>query len=613
MQIERRYSIAGRDPLAGLSMRQVTLSDGRCSDVPGDWPNRAAHGLAAQVSDAAVDLRQVADRLVLRLRMRAEAQGRIDDPADATAWADEMRHMIARRIAVAAPGMWSARAPRTPSPAPSLPLAIDMGAALPQHAMRLAQAACDGAPLELRFGKATVAPRVVLDLGRFVIDGAVDVDALVGAVRVWTLALAVDAGQGDLGLAGLGGALMRLGLGPATHEGRAMGAAMAALAEAARLRAAADLGLGFDASAGARGLARLQDMAASFAAAKPVLSRTIALREGLVKSPDAPRAPRLVVAPLGDAAAILGSGPDPLAPARALTVETETPGGGHRRATAPELAAGLAAQGHGPDRIAALLRHVAGHGSLAAAPGIDHASLRACGLDAAQIARIEAALSEARDLRAVITPWRLGRAFCTDRFGLAPEDVAGHGMKLLERLGFAPERIDAANRHVFGHGTLKGAAGIDATQAEAFEAGPDLRAALAMAGAVSMVLEGPVTALLPLRRDAPARSVALMMRAARRAGLAALVIAPEAGDSPPLAARLREILAMLPPGIRPGTAPAEALEILDAAARSRPEARRHARALRERLLADPLPATRSPRRSSDLPGSDDSRSITTRD
>lgn len=611
MQIERGYTTAGRDPLAGLAMRRVELSDGRRGQVPQDWTQRAAQGLCAQMTgdDGAVDLRRAADRLAVRLRARADAQGRIPDPADAAIWADEMRYMIAQRIAVVAPEMWSGHA-RLPQTA-SLPLAVEMAAVLPQDKLRLSQAARNGAPLELRFGAAPVAPRVVLDLGCFVEDGAVAIEALVRAVRVWTLALAVDARQGAIGLAGMGGALVRLGLGPTTREGRVMAAAMAALVEAARLAAADELGLSFDAAAGAAGLARLRARLDASCAAL-LLSRASALREGLVGRSDGPRAPRLVIAPLGDTAAILGTGADPFAPLAALTIDTETPTG-HRRVAAPELVAGLAAQGHGPDRIAALLRHVAGHGSLAAAPGIDHASLRACGLDAAQIARIEAALSEARDLRAVITPWRLGRAFCTDRFGLAPEDVAGHGMELLERLGFAPERIDAANRHVFGHGTLKGAAGIDATQAEAFEAGPDLRAALAMAGAVSMVLEGPVTALLPLRRDAPARSVALMMRAARRAGLAALVIAPEAGDGPPLAARLREILAMLPPGIRPGTAPAEALEILDAAARSRPEARRHARALRERLLADPLPATRSPRRSSDLPGSDDSRSITTRD
>lgn len=376
-----------------------------------------------------------------------------------------------------------------------------------------------------------------------------------------------------------------------------MAAAMAALVEAARLAAADELGLSFDAAAGAAGLAQLRARPDASCAAL-LLSRASALREGLVGRSDGPRAPRLVIAPLGDAAAILGTGADPFAPLTTQMIDTETPTG-HRRVAAPELVAGLVAQGHGPDRIAALLRHVVGHGSLAAAPGIDHATLRACGLDATQIARIEAALPEARDLRAVITPWRLGRAFCADHLGLAPEKVSGHGMELLERLGFSPAQIEGANRHVFGHGSLRGARGIDAAQAAVFDAPAqetDLRARLAMAGEVSAMIEGPVTALLPLGEAVPVARVARAIRAARRAGLAALVTSIDTADSPPLAARLREILAMLPSGIRPGTTPAEVLEILDAAGRSRPEARRHARALRERLLSDPLPQGRTPRR-----------------
>ncbi|PHP28061.1 hypothetical protein, partial [Limimaricola cinnabarinus] len=317
----------------------------------------------------------------------------------------------------------------------------------------------------------------------------------------------------------------------------------------------------------------------------------------------APEAPALAVSPLGAAAAILGRGPDPLAPVGALRIDVETPAG-HRRAPAPELAAGLAAQGHAPDRIAAVLRHVAGHDSLAAAPGIDHAALRACGLDAEQIARIEAALPEARDLRAVITPWRLGRAFCEARLGLTPEDLAGHGMGLLERLGFDAARIERANRHVFGHGTVRGAPGITPAQAAAFDTeGGDARARLAMAAMLAGVIDGPVTALVAAHETATLPAAQRSLRAARRAGLAALVTMPGgAGEEreavPQIAARLREIMAMLPPGARPGTAPAEAIALLDAAGRSRPEARRHARALRERLLGHLVPraASAAPRR-----------------
>ncbi|WP_282025266.1 hypothetical protein [Limimaricola cinnabarinus] len=600
MQIERGYTIAGRDPLAGLVMRRVTLGDGRGGHVPRDWPSRAARGLAAQAAPGAapLDLRRAAERLTDALRARAEARGFLGEEASARAWTDEMRHMLAERIAVAAPGMWSGGAA---TPDEALPLVVEAGAAAPDELSRLAQAMRDGAPLELRFAAAPAAPRVVLDLGRFVVKGEVAAGALIRAVRVWVLALAVEDRPGALGLAGFGAALMRLGLDPAGREGRLMAAALAALAEAARLSAASELGLSAHAPRGAAGLERLR-RAAPPAPIAALLDRATALRRGL-SAGQAPEAPALAVSPLGAAAAILGRGPDPLAPVGALRIDVETPAG-HRRAPAPELAAGLAAQGHAPDRIAAVLRHVAGHDSLAAAPGIDHAALRACGLDAEQIARIEAALPEARDLRAVITPWRLGRAFCEARLGLAPEDLSGHGLGLLERLGFDAARIERANRHVFGHGTVRGAPGITPAQAAAFDPeGGDARARLAMAAMLAGVIDGPVTALVAAHETATLPAAQRSLRAARRAGLAALVTMPggageEREAAPQIAARLREIMAMLPPGARPGTAPAEAIALLDAAGRSRPEARRHARALRERLLGHLVPraASAAPRR-----------------
>ncbi|MGX9846785.1 hypothetical protein [Limimaricola litoreus] len=592
MQIERGYTIAGRDPLAGLAMRRVTLGDGRGGQVPRDWPTRAARGLAAQAmpGPGPLDLRRATQRLTDALRSRAEARGFLGDAASTQAWTDEMRHMLAGRIAVAASGMWRG-GPAVPGDGAQR-LVVEAEAATPAEMWRLSRAMRDGAPLELRFAAAPAAPRVVLDLGRFVLDGEVMSEALVRAVRVWVLALAVEARPGALGLAGFGGALMRLGLDPAGREGRMMAAALAALAEAARLAAASELGLSAQGPHGAKGLARLRREAPT-APIAALLDRAATLREGL-SGAKAPAAPALAISPLSEAAAILGCGPDPLAPVGALRIDVETPAG-HRRAAAPELAAGLAAQGHAPDRIAAVLRHVAGHDSLAAAPGIDHAALRACGLDAERIARIEAALPEARDLRAVITPWRLGRDFCEARLGLAPEDLAAHGLGLLERLGFDAAQIDRANRHVFGHGTMRGAPGITPAQAKVFDTdGRDARARLAMAAMLAGVIDGPVTALIATPEIATAQTARRSLRAARRAGLAALVTLPggsgEAGDTAPqIAARLREILAMLPPGTRPGTAPAEAIELLEAAGRSRPEARRHARALRERLLGHLVP------------------------
>ncbi|EYD72467.1 hypothetical protein [Limimaricola hongkongensis] len=593
MRIDRCYTLPGQDALADLPMRRVALTGGGVVRVPSDWPQRAARAVATRAPGGSGEdgLRATIETLVTGLRAAAAKQGRLDD-ASAQAWGDEMRHMVVHRIVALDPGLWGVRG--SGRPAAPLPLPVRMAGAGATATARLAEAACDGAPLGFDFGagQALATPRAVLDLRRFVTDGAIAVEPLVHAVRVWTLALALR-GAGDLGLAGVGGAVMRLGRGFASREGRLAGAALAALADAARAATAAELGLAAGAgdARAAAGLSRLSRQPGA-APLRAALERAAGLRRAAARARgDGTAAPRIAIAPLGDLAAILGLGADPLAPVAALCVDVETGTDGHRHEAAPELRAGLAAQGHAPDRIAALLRHVAGHGSLVAAPGIDHAALRARGLDADQIARIEAALPEARDLRAVITPWRLGPAFCAARLGRDAEALPGHGLGLLSRLGFTEAQIEAANRHVFGTASLRGAPGMAPGDAAAFDGALATapRARLAMAAALAGAIGGPVTALLPLPDAAAPDRLRLAIRAARRAGLAGLV---PARDEPALAPRLREILAMLPPGTRPGDAPGEVIELIEAAGRSRPEARRHARALRDRLLADPLPRER---------------------
>lgn len=571
MRFERRQTQPGPDHAIGPDARGVGAGFA-------GWPERAARAFVQQVPGGA-DPVATTEALTTRLEARARVQG----IAAAEGWAADIRGMILSRQVAVDPALWTGRR----APEAALPLPVDLKGT-DQVSTPLVQAVVAGAPLAMEFGAPDASgPRVALDLGCFVEAGAVSVDALERAVRAWTPGLVVASGPGRrpgaMILAGLGGALMRLGLGYATPEGRAAAMAMATLAEAARWAVAAELGL----DAGAAPIIR-QEPDRVPAGAQAALLRARALAAVRRDAPEATgKAPMLMVAPLGSLAAILGLGDDPLAPVSSLRLDAERPEG-HIGCPVPELEAGLAAQGHDPDRIAAAIRHATGHGTLAAAPGIDHAALRACGIDGDRIARIEAALAEARDLRAVVTPWRLGPDFCRDQLGIDPETLSDHGMGLLERLGFDAARIDAANRHVFGTGTLRGAPGLSPEAAASFDCAETVspRARLAMAATLASVLSGPVRA--PLAFDGAETEAALnrAIRAARRAGIAALL--PQRLDArSEIAARLHEILAMLPEGIRPGTAPSEVLELLDAAGRSRPDARRHARDLRARLLAEP--------------------------
>ncbi|GAW40895.1 Vitamin B12-dependent ribonucleotide reductase [Brevundimonas sp. SH203] len=112
----------------------------------------------------------------------------------------------------------------------------------------------------------------------------------------------------------------------------------------------------------------------------------------------------------------------------------------------PALAAALGAAG---GDVEAAERHVFGRRTLAEAPGLDHAALRALGFTDIELAAIEQALAWAEDFDAVFSAPVLDPGFIRDVLGI--ED--GDGL-LLTLLGVSDEAEAAAARWVFGHGEL---------------------------------------------------------------------------------------------------------------------------------------------------------------
>jgi len=83
--------------------------------------------------------------------------------------------------------------------------------------------------------------------------------------------------------------------------------------------------------------------------------------------------------------------------------------------------------------------------------------LKTRGFSDYEIARIEAALPEAFNIRYVFTRDILGDEFCIDGLGLTKAQLDSHGHDLLPILGFPTEDIDTANRYCSGAMTLEGA------------------------------------------------------------------------------------------------------------------------------------------------------------
>ena len=125
----------------------------------------------------------------------------------------------------------------------------------------------------------------------------------------------------------------------------------------------------------------------------------------------------------------------------------ETRDGETGRRLRPSLAAAIAGAGGDIDSAE---RHLLGRRTLAGAPGIDHAALRARGLTDLELEAVETALCQLERLEDAFRAPVLDAGFLRDVLGV--ED--GGGEPLLIRLGFATQAIAEAQAWVFGHGDL---------------------------------------------------------------------------------------------------------------------------------------------------------------
>src|SRR5690606_27666390 len=111
--------------------------------------------------------------------------------------------------------------------------------------------------------------------------------------------------------------------------------------------------------------------------------------------------------------------------------------------------------------------HALGHGDLAAAPGIDHASLQAKGFTDYEIGAAEAALAGAHRLSDAFSAQVVGEGFLSDVLGLDGARLAASGQDVLTAAGFGPEEIAAAEAYALGAGGLADAAFLTDEQRQA--------------------------------------------------------------------------------------------------------------------------------------------------
>ncbi|WP_072394502.1 vitamin B12-dependent ribonucleotide reductase [Hyphomicrobium sp. CS1GBMeth3] len=164
-----------------------------------------------------------------------------------------------------------------------------------------------------------------------------------------------------------------------------------------------------------------------------------------------------VVAPTGTIGLVMDCDTTGIEPDFALVKFKKLAGGGYFKIINRAVPEALRYLGYRESEIAEITAYAVGHGSLAQAPHINHASLMSRGFTQEIIQKIEASLGTAFDIKFVFNRWTIGDAFLTGTLGIPASKLDDPTFDLLAHLGFSKKDIEAANEHVCGAMTLEDA------------------------------------------------------------------------------------------------------------------------------------------------------------
>ena len=319
-----------------------------------------------------------------------------------------------------------------------------------------------------RMALSASAPSAAVNAYAFLSDEGFDTEGFAAAVRLWTVALELDACRVPgprpeanpvaLNLAGLAELLVAQGLAFDSEAGRAQARAVTGLAAAVAGLASTEMAErlapcpAFKAARRAE-LARIREMKATLADDKGALA-TLA-RRALDDLSDRAGAhglrqlQRLDLRHDPAASLKLGGVSTGAAPWRGALGWSETSDGEVVAVLAD--AAVRAAAPLGLD-LAVLRSAALGSRSLDGGSPVNRATLATAGFTELEIGRAEAALTTTRAIRDAFTPTRLGEGFVQDVLGAA----AGAAVEVLQLAGFDESQIAEAERDILGSPDLDG-------------------------------------------------------------------------------------------------------------------------------------------------------------
>jgi ribonucleoside-diphosphate reductase alpha chain len=334
-------------------------------------------------------------------------------------------------------------------------------------------------------------------------DGVFDIPAFEHAVRLWTMTLEISVLMAQfpskeiaklsyeyrtlgLGYANIGGLLMAAGLSYDSDEGRALCGAITALMTGVSYETSAEMaeelgpfpGYAKNSDAMLRVIRNHRTAAHGWADGYNGLSVSpVPLDVPNIPNPDLAaaaaaswdralhkgeahgyrNAQSTVIAPTGTIGLVMDCDTTGIEPDFALVKFKKLAGGGYFKIINRTVPEALTKLGYSDAQGGEIVRYAVGHGTLKDAPGINHATLKEKGFDEAALAKLEAALGNAFDIKFVFNKWTLGEDFCTQTLGMDAGVMDDMSFDLLATLGFAKADIMAANIYCCGAMTLEGA------------------------------------------------------------------------------------------------------------------------------------------------------------
>ena len=342
-----------------------------------------------------------------------------------------------------------------------------------------------------------------MNLLTFLKDGVFQADDYTHAISLWTVTLEISVMMAQfpskeiaqrsydfrtlgLGYANIGGLLMNLGYGYDSVEGRALCATLTAIMTGVSYATSAEMAGELGAFPGyaknakhmlrvirnhrraaygqANGYEQLSVQPVPLDAAGCPDQSLVALAQkawddalALGEKHGYRNAQVSVIAPTGTIGLVMDCDTTGIEPDFALVKFKKLAGGGYFKIINRSVPAALENLGYSSSQIEEIISYAVGHASLGNAPVINPTSLIGNGFGPTEIAKVEAALAQAFDIRFVFNQWTLGTEFCTDVLGIPADKLNDPSFDLLRHLGYSRAEIDAANDHVCGTMTLEGA------------------------------------------------------------------------------------------------------------------------------------------------------------